>query len=166
MNDTRGQEEIRPQEETAEMGELACRVTNELLQLMGLSAKAEYKGIERERIIVDISGDDSEQVIGKGGNTLDALQFLASVMVGRKTNQRCPLTLDSGGYGARREAALVSAAKDLAAQVKSRGEEAVLDGLRPHERRIVHMALRDDKEVHTYSEGEEPDRHVIISPRD
>ena len=119
---------------------------------------------EPENIRISFEGPDSPMFVGRNGQVLDALQTLASHIINRRSGQRLRITFDADLYRARREETLIKLAQDLADQVKSTGQEAVLDPLSPMERRIVHTALADDPGVQTYSEGEEPDRYIIISP--
>ncbi|MES2461399.1 MAG: R3H domain-containing nucleic acid-binding protein [Armatimonadota bacterium] len=120
---------------------------------------------EAEGIILGFEGPDAHLLVGRAGRTLDALQYIASNVVNRRTSRgRLHVIFDADSYRARRETTLNKLAADLAAQVVSTGEEAVLDPLSPLERRIVHNALKDIPGVRTYSEGEEPERYIIISP--
>lgn len=141
-------------------------VLNKLLELMALDCKAQLKGCDGGRGQLEVDGADVALVIGKHGQTIDALQFLSGLIASRALGTWVPISVDAAGYREKRAAALTQMAKDVAAQVREKGEEAVLDVLRPHERRIVHLALRDDEGIVTYSEGEEPFRRVIISPAD
>lgn len=121
---------------------------------------------EPEGITLGFDGPDAHFLVGRGGKALDALQYIASNVVNRRANgrQRIHIVFDADGYRARREATLNKLAAELAAQVVATGQEAVLDPLSPLERRIVHNALKDAPGVRTYSEGEDPDRYIIISP--
>ncbi|MBC8101987.1 MAG: KH domain-containing protein, partial [Cytophagales bacterium] len=116
-------------------------------------------------ITLGFDGPDAHLLVGRAGRTLDALQYLASNVVNRRGGRaRLHVIFDADSYRARREVTLKQLAADLAAQVASTGQEAVLDPLSPLERRIVHNALKDQPGVRTYSEGEEPERYIIISP--
>jgi spoIIIJ-associated protein len=131
-----------------------------LLELTAFVASEEPEGI-----VLGFEGPDAHLLVGRAGRILDALQYIASNVVNRRSNRgRLHVIFDADGYRARREATLKKLAADLAAQVVSTGEEAVLDPLSPLERRIVHNALKDIGGVRTYSEGEEPERYIIISP--
>jgi spoIIIJ-associated protein len=141
-------------------------IVQELLDRMGLSVLATVADESDEQIIVDMAGTDVGIVIGHHGETLSAMQLLASVMLHRRAETNARLLLDAEGYRDRRANALTEQAKRHAASVKATGREALFEGLRPHERRIVHMALQDDPDVYTYSEGEGDDRVLVISPRD
>jgi spoIIIJ-associated protein len=129
-----------------------------LLERMGLDVGCNFVGREEDRLNYDITGPDAH-VFSQDGPTLDALQYLAYVLVGRRLGERYSICIDAEGYRERRRQELTEYALRTA-------EEAVLDPLRPHERRIVHLALRGRDDVETYSEGEEPFRRIIISPKD
>jgi spoIIIJ-associated protein len=130
----------------------------------GLEVTASVASEEAEGITIAFDGPDARLLVGRAGQVLDALQYLASLAVNRRGGQRLRIIFDAAGYRARRAATLQDLAQELATQVKATGQEAVLDPLSPMERRIVHTALAEDTAVRTYSEGEEPDRYIIISP--
>ena len=114
----------------------------------------------------EVFGDDMGVVIGKHGNTINALQYLVGLIAHKRVGERVRVVVDAEGYRGRREQTLRELARSYADRVKETGQEAVLDALQSYERRIVHTALADDPDVITYSEGEEPDRRVVISPRE
>lgn len=111
----------------------------------------------------DIDGDNLGLVIGRHGQTLDSLQYLANVIYNRQTMEHKRVTLDAGGYRTRREETLRGLAKRLAEKAKRKGRRVVLEPMNAYERRIIHMALQDDDRIVTYSEGDEPYRKVVIS---
>ena len=139
----------------------------EIIRLGGLDASARVASIEADTITLEATGGDAGLLIGRRGQTLHALQHLLLVMMthGESGTQRYRLVLDADGYRRRRQEALEQLAQSLATQVSQTGEEAVLEPLNAMERRIVHTALADNPDVETYSEGEGPERHVVISPR-
>jgi len=116
-------------------------------------------------LYIDLVGSEVGATWGRHGQSLDALQFLANMILSRNRSVDVRLMLDADDYRARRAEALRVRALDLAAEVKARNEEAELEPLPAHERRIIHTALADDPDVSTYSEGDDPGRHVVISPR-
>lgn len=131
----------------------------------GLDITAAQVRQEADGITIAFSGPDARYLVGKGGATLDAIQYLTSLAVTRKSGMnRFHIIYDADGYRERREVTLKRLAADLAAQVLSTGQEAVLDPLSPMERRIVHQALAEQKGIRTYSEGEEPERYIVIAP--
>ena len=123
----------------------------------------EYEGDEGE-LILDITGDDLAVLIGRHGKTLDALQFLVSAITVRKIGFRYPVVVDVEGYKSRQRQKLESIARSSANRAASQHANVKLRPMTPYERRIVHIALREDPRVETVSEGEGPARHVVIVP--
>ena len=115
---------------------------------------------------VVIVGEDAPVLVGKQGEVLNSFQFLLSLMIKHRTGRHVRLSLDADGYRAKRAEALVQAAKEMAEQVRTHNEEAVMDPLPASERWVVHNALLTETGIKTYSEGEEPFRRVVISPKD
>ena len=114
-----------------------------------------------------IDGEGADALIGRGGAVIDALQYLASQIVSRaEGGGRFRVSLDADGYRARREASLIALANRAAAEALEFGEEIELDPMTPHDRRIVHMALKDRLDVVTRSEGDEPRRRIVVEPAD
>lgn len=123
----------------------------------------EYEGDEGE-LILDITGDDLAVLIGRHGKTLDALQFIISAITVRKIGFRFPVIIDVEGYKNRQRQKLESLARSSASKAASQGRSVKLRPMTPYERRIIHVALRDDPRVDTASEGEGAARHVVIVP--
>ena len=123
----------------------------------------EYEGDEGE-LILDITGDDLAVLIGRHGKTLDALQFLVSAITVRTTGFRYPVVIDVEGYKSRQRQKLESIARSSANRAASQHRSVKLRPMTPYERRLVHIALRDDERVETASEGEGSARHVVIIP--
>lgn len=123
----------------------------------------EYEGDEGE-LILDITGDDLAVLIGRHGKTLDALQFLVSAITLRTLSIRYPVVIDVNGYKARQRVKLEGIANNAARKAVSQGRSIKLRPMTPYERRIVHIALRDDERVTTASEGEGSNRHVVVFP--
>ena len=124
----------------------------------------EYEGAEGE-LILDISGDDMAVLIGRHGKTLDALQFIVSMITIRTIGFRYPVIVDVEGYKNRQRQKLESIAHSSANRAASQHRKVGLRPMTPYERRIVHIALRDDDRVETISEGEGSARHVVVVPR-
>lgn len=150
---------------SAEASEVACSVLAEILAAMGLKAEVRPKGVSDGSIQLEVSGPDMGVVIGKHGSTINALQYLVGLIAHKRIGERVRVVVDAEDYRSRRERTLQDLAMSYARRVKETGQEAVLDALQSYERRIIHTALVDDPDVYTYSEGEEPDRRVVISPR-
>jgi len=145
--------------------EISREVLQRILDGIGDRAKAVVKSESDGQVVLDMAGGDTAILIGKHGQTIDALQYLVGIMTNRRLPEKVRIILDAEGYRGRREEALRGQALFLAKKVKETSQEAVLEALRANERRIIHLTLADDPEVYTYSEGEEPERHVVISPR-
>lgn len=124
----------------------------------------EYEGDEGE-LILDITGDDLAILIGRHGRTLDALQFVVSVITVRSMGFRYPVIVDVEGYKSRQREKLESIARSTANKAASQHRSVKMRPMTPYERRIVHIALRDDDRVDTASEGEGSARHVVVVPR-
>lgn len=131
----------------------------------GLDVTVEVTRDVADGITIAFAGPDAHLLAGRGGRVLDALQLVANHALVRRGAPRMHILFDADDYRARRETMLVEMARDLALQVESTGQEAVLDPLPPMERRIVHQALTEFPAVQTYSEGEEPDRYIVIAPK-
>lgn len=121
----------------------------------------EYEGDEGE-LILDIVGQDLAVLIGRYGKNLDALQQLTSSIVNRKLGFKYSIVIDVEGYKSRRRVKLESIAESGAARAIKRHGEVRLHPMSPAERRIIHITLRDNPEVETFSEGEGPNRRVVI----
>ena len=131
---------------------------------MGLEVSIEtvYNAEERE-LQVMMSGDDMGILIGKRGQTLDSLQYLASLVVNKETEGYLRVKLDTENYRERRKETLETLAKNISYKVKRTKHPVSLEPMNPYERRIIHSALQNDRYVVTRSEGEDPYRHVVIS---
>lgn len=123
----------------------------------------EYEGDEGE-LILDISGKDMAVLIGRHGKTLDALQFIVSMITVRTIGFRYPVIVDVEGYKNRQRQKLESIAHSSANRAASQHRKVGLRPMTPYERRIIHIALRDDDRVETVSEGEGSSRHVVVVP--
>ncbi|HEY3415095.1 MAG TPA: RNA-binding cell elongation regulator Jag/EloR [Armatimonadota bacterium] len=146
-------------------GETAVNIAQKLLDTGHLDAKAILVSQDEDSVELVLEGPDAPALIGKQGATLNALQYLVGLMLAREIHQRLRVTVDAESYRARRAETLIKMAKDLAAQVREHNQEAVMDPLNAAERRIVHTALVEEPGISTYSEGEDPDRRVVISPK-
>ncbi len=135
------------------------------LTAAGLSAEAAVETLDGATATLAVAGPDAILLVGTQGQTLDALQYLLTLMTNKSREQRLRITVDADGYRARRAKKLTEFALDLAAQVSANSEEAVTDPMNAMDRRIVHTALVDHPDVQTYSEGDDPHRYVVISPR-
>ena len=135
----------------------------ELTQLMGVNVSVAVATDEEGNVRVNMDGDTLGILIGRRGETLDALQYLTSLRVNRGQSDYTRVTLDTEGYRAKREEALVRLANRMANRAQKTGRKVSLEPMNPYERRILHSALQDHPSVTTHSEGEEPNRHVVIT---
>ena len=137
---------------------------NDVLVAMNLKAnvKLTYNEIDRT-MDIELSGDDMGVLIGKRGQTLDSLQYLASLVANKGTEEYIRVKVDTENYRERRKQTLENLAKNMAFKVKRTKRPVSLEPMNPYERRVIHSALQDDKYVTTHSEGEEPYRHVVVT---
>ena len=118
---------------------------------------------EKDMLDVELKGDDMGVLIGKRGQTLDALQYLTNLTLNKHSDRYIRVKMDTENYRERRKATLENLAKNLASKAKRTGKDVELEPMNPYERRIIHYALQGDKAVETHSVGEEPYRHVVIT---
>ena len=119
---------------------------------------------EEKTISIQLSGDNMGAVIGHRGDTLDALQYLTSIVANREEEDRWRITVDTENYRAKREGTLEALAQKTAQKALKYKKAVALEPMNPHERRIIHAALQDVEGVTTYSTGSEPNRKVIVAP--
>ena len=154
--------EETPFEQLSETGKAAHAFLSGLTEKMGVPAALEMMETE-EQIKVRLSGENMSILIGRRGETLDALQYLTSLTVNRGREDYIRVSLDTEGYRAKREEALRKLALRMANRVRKSGRRVALEPMNPYERRILHSALQAEPDVTTHSEGEEPYRRVIIT---
>ncbi len=116
-----------------------------------------------DAVTLNLQGEDLGILIGKHGQTLDALQYLTNLAANREGRDRIRFIVDVEDYRKRRADTLQQLALRLADRVKRSGDRVVLEPMTPHERKIIHMSLQEDLRIETYSEGEEPFRRVVIT---
>lgn len=135
----------------------------DVLEKMDVVAEPKVEIDDEEKVImVDIQGDDTGDLIGKRGQTLDALQYLVSILANKEKEDYYRVKLDTKNYRERRQKTLENLAKNIASKVKKTRKKVVLEPMNPYERRIIHAYLQADKYVTTKSEGEEPNRKVVV----
>ncbi len=150
-----------------EQADTAADFVDELLAKMGIDATAEPI-LVNDHMYVDIVGDDEDDMallIGRHGATLDAIQELTRMVVGRRLDERCRIMVDVEDYRKRREDRLVERAQQVARKVLETGRDEVLDPMNPYERKLVHDAVAELGGLETSSQGEEPNRSVVIRRR-
>ncbi|MGI6707116.1 MAG: RNA-binding cell elongation regulator Jag/EloR [Clostridia bacterium] len=135
---------------------------SQLLEKMGVNADIIIK--EEDNLLnIGLKGKYMGIVIGHRGETLDALQYLTSLVVNKGTDKYKRVIIDTENYRKKREETLVKLAKRLAAKAKRTGRRVVLEPMNPYERRILHSTLQNHPYVQTHSEGEDPNRRVVIT---
>ncbi len=137
----------------------------ELTHLMGVDVEVAVGTDEEKNVFVQMTGDTLGILIGRRGETLDALQYLTSLKVNRGQDDYTRVTLDTENYRAKREDTLMRLANRMANRAVKTGRKVSLEAMNPYERRIIHSALQANDAVDTHSEGEEPNRHVVITLR-
>lgn len=154
----------RTQEEIAAMKEAADTFLKDVFKAMELpvTITLEYNE-ETGNLDIDFSGDDMGMLIGKRGQTLDSLQYLTSLVVNKGQEHYIRVKLDTENYRSRRKDTLENLARNIAYKVKKTRKPVSLEPMNPYERRIIHSALQGNRYVETYSEGNEPYRHVVVT---
>ena len=141
----------------------AQRFLMEVTRMMGVDVSV-AAGVDSEgNVRVDMHGDTLGILIGRRGETLDALQYLTSLNVNRGQEEYTRVTIDTENYRAKREEALTRLANRMANRAIKTGRKVVMEPMNPYERRILHSALQQNESVTTHSEGDEPNRHVVIT---
>jgi len=133
----------------------------QILEKMRIHARVGVRLLD-ERIELDITGNNLGVLIGRRGQTLDALQYITTLAVNKKTAEFVPVQVDAGGYREKRRLTIQKNALSAKQKAVKTGRKIALEPMTPAERRLVHMALSDDHDVVTYSIGEEPSRRVVI----
>ena len=158
----RREREIVPLENPQEAIDKAEHFLRDVYSAMGMDVElvSNYDG---EVLNVQMNGDDMGILIGKRGQTLDSLQYLVSLVVNKGSSTYVRVKLDTENYRERRKATLENLAKNISVKVKKSRQSVYLEPMNPYERRIIHSALQGDPFVTTYSEGEEPNRKVVVA---
>jgi len=151
-----------PADQLSETAKKAEQFLSGLTERMDVPVSIEVMETE-EQLRMQMSGDNMSLLIGRRGETLDALQYLTSLTVNRGREDYLRISIDTENYRAKREEALRKLAVRMAGRAKKSGKRVALEPMNPYERRILHSALQNDPEVTTHSEGEEPYRRVIIT---
>lgn len=150
----------------AELKDISDLVAREFLENLLKTSKinADIKIAKKDGIInIDITGDNASELIGRRGETLDSLQFLTGLVVNKSADRHIKVLINIEGYRERREESLIRFANKMARKSAKYRKTIKLEPMNPYERRIIHSALQGDRFVKTYSEGEEPNRRVVIA---
>jgi len=147
-------------------GEYIKDFLTNILRLIGLEGEVVINKEDDENIHIEIKGEKLGLLIGKHGNTLNDLQYLTNVMLHRQFDTiKKRVIIDMENYRYKRKKTLEKLAQNLAYKALKIKKEINLEPMTPNERRIIHLALKNNKDVTTYSKGEEPYRKVVITPR-
>ncbi len=158
-------------QEADDLLDIAKGTVNDLLQKMKVHAQvtAEYGEADDQTgikpVLINIHGNDLSILIGKNAETLNALQYIVRLIVSKELGKSVYLVVDVEGYRTRREQQLNKIAKRMAEQVITTGRSLALEPMPPNERRIIHIALRDNPDVYTESTGEGQHRKIVIYPK-
>lgn len=152
--------------EFMDKSKIAHQLATELLERLAVAAEAEVEeDSEAGMLKIEISGENLGILIGRHGETLQALQLVLGLMLHKALGEWQPLILDIDGWRARREEQLKMMAERSTAEAIASGREQILPPMPAFERRIIHLHLTDHDQVTTESSGEEPERQVIIKPK-
>ena len=149
-------------EDQQEIAEKGKQFLDDMFTQMGLTVVIE-KMMTKDKITFQVHGEDLGILIGKHGQTLDAIQYLTNLVAHKDVSGHCHIVVDVENYRSRREETLVNLAKRLASKVKRNRQKVSLEPMNAFERKIIHTALQGDKNIVTNSEGDEPFRHVVIT---
>ena len=152
--------------ETTPGGEILRELLERVVTALDLEAEVKVEE-DDERLTGVVEGEDLGLFIGRHGSTIEAVQHLAQRVVGEKdgADMRRRVVVDAAGYRERREQVLQRQAEEAAEDAIRTGRPVALDAMTSSERRVVHEYLRDPGDVETHSEGNEPDRHLVVSPK-
>ncbi len=162
-NDAPVKREVELAEVTDETKEAVSAFLKDTLKAMGMEVEIALDIDEDGSLSVNMSGPNMGILIGKRGQTLDSLQYLANRVANKHQSGYVRVKLDTENYRARREETLKHLAKNIAHKVKRNRRPVALEPMNPYERRIIHSALQNDPYVTTHSEGEEPYRKVVVT---
>ena len=151
--------------DVAEQAEIVREFLAGLVDAFGLEGEVQTR-VEGDIIYAEVTGDQTEALVGPKGVILDAVMELCRTMVHRHSQAGARLRLDIAGYAERRREALRIYARRLAEKVVAEGGEVMLEPMNPADRKVVHDTVADIDGVRSFSEGEDPDRSVVIAPDD
>lgn len=146
------------------LAEKAHKTLKDILSLLGMEAQIEIKE-KPEHILLSFKGDGSGLLIGRKGQTLEALEYLVNKIVHKGAEGKKKIVVDTENYHARREATLIKMARRLGEKAKRLGKPVTMSPLSAHDRRIIHQALQNDKNLRTHSKGTGLYRQIVITPQ-
>jgi len=144
-------------------GERVRALVERVVEALGLQASVAVEE-DAEEIVATVDGEDLGLLIGKHGGTIDALQHVAFRAAFRGREDRKQVVVDAAGYRERRETALQRMADRAVSEALRYGRAVELEPMRPAERKVIHLYLRDNTDIETHSEGDEPDRRLVVTP--
>jgi spoIIIJ-associated protein len=157
-------EPATPSESYSPAAELVCEVVERITAAIGADCRIDVRE-EDETVFATVSGRGVGLLIGRGGRTIDAVQYLVSAAAHRRWGESAKtVEIDAASYRQRRRVRLAALARRSAERAVARGEPVALEPMTPVERKLVHVTLQDVPGVETRSEGEEPSRYVVIAP--
>lgn len=155
---------VASKEEIEDIINNAKEFLNKLLKQMDIECEIHSEVINNNRVSINLEGKNMGIIIGKRGETLDAIQYLVNIVANKQRKEYIKIMLDTENYRARREETLKRLAFKLSKKVQKSKKPIILEPMNPYDRRIIHSALQDSKFVKTHSEGKEPFRKVVITP--
>jgi spoIIIJ-associated protein len=148
------------------VGEEAKSVVQEILDKMGFLTLVSVKHEDVDAVQLDINGDDMGRIIGRAGATIDALQFLSSLILSKKHSKRVRVIVDAEGYRDKRQKMVTRDAEAVANEVEQSGKESALPPMSAADRRVIHMYIQESfPNLTSYSKGEGADRQVVLAPK-
>lgn len=155
---------VASEEEIEKVIKNAKEFLNKLLEQINIECTIKSEIVNGNRISISLEGKNMGIIIGKRGETLDAIQYLVNIVANKERKEYIKIMLDTENYRARREETLRRLAFKLSKKVQKSRKPIILEPMNPYDRRIIHSALQDSKFVKTHSEGKEPFRKVVITP--
>ena len=157
-----GDDESFEGDAVSEAEDAAVRFVAEVLSGIGIHGNMDsYR--EDDTIYISVSGNDCGSAIGRHGETLEAITYMTTLIANKHSEERVRVHLDVGGYRKHREQVLINLANKAAFKVRKTGRKVVMEPMTPSERRLVHSHLQSFNGVETHSEGEEPNRRIIVT---
>ena len=158
-----GDDENEEEDRMIDVEDKSVEFVAEILSGIGIHGKLDSYH-QDNAVYIEVTGQDCGHAIGRGGDTLDAISYLTSLVANKDRQERVHIHLDIGGYRKRREDVIVERARKTANRVLRYGRALSLDPMNPAERRTVHFALQSIEGIETHSEGSEPERRIVITP--
>ena len=149
--------------EKADNIDMTTQFIAEVSKNMGVDVDIEVEQ-EGNHVTFHLSGEKIALLIGRRGKTLNALQYLTQLVLNKQTKQFFSVTVDAEGYRERRKETLIDLAQKMASKASRVQRKVTLEPMPAYERKIIHTALQDETNVSTYSNGNEPERHIVIKP--